>query len=83
MPHDRNGRLLEIGDYVKVKPYNASSVPVIGRITRLIVNESRTCDASVAFITPFEGVRTDYCGTVEMDLVLKADGSDPSPVAAG
>lgn len=75
MPHDKYGRLVEVGDWVKGKPYNTRH-RIVGVIT-FLNPEREACNAEVAFLTPWEGVKKDYCETRQMDLVMKADGSDP------
>lgn len=92
MPHDKKGRLVEVGDFVKVKPYNTAQ-PIVGRVS--FVNPgSETCNARVVFVdhtvpssyedpAPFRTrvsvpVREDYTQCSDMELVLKADGSEPA-----
>ena len=78
MPHDILGRLIEVGDYVKTKPYNYSKVPVVGRVVEM--RQGQTCSGDLVFITQFEGNKRDAFGADEAELILKADGSNPESV---
>jgi hypothetical protein len=47
MPHDKHGRLVEVGDFVKIKPYNTPKT-VVGRV--VYVNPgAESCNARVAW----------------------------------
>ena len=80
MPHDRKGRLIEVGDFVKAKPYNYSKVPVVGRVTEM--REGQTCSGQIQWVAPFHGVRDDVFGADESEVILKADGSDPAELVS-
>lgn len=97
MPHDKKGRLVEVGDFVKVKPYN-TPLAIVGRVS-FVNPDTDTCNARVAFpVLPlnerfikanagalsveFIPGKEDYTQCSDMELVLKADGSDPAVVEA-
>ncbi len=89
--HDRNGLLVEINDYVRVKTYNREH-DVIGRIIR-VTKGTEACNAVVAWPKPVEvknagdlvgntdlvGLEVDYDYTQcnELEVVMRADGSPP------
>jgi hypothetical protein len=79
MPHDKHGREIQVGDFVKAKPYNYSKVPVVGRVVEM--RTGQTCSGEFAWLSPWDGVRKDAFGADESELIVKADGSDPAPVA--
>lgn len=74
MPHDKKGRLVEEGDFLRVKTYNRARA-VVGRVIK--VNEAVSCNAEVVW-PGLGGIDRDYCGTADGELVLKADGSEPA-----
>jgi hypothetical protein len=90
MPHDCKGRKIEIGDWVKAPPYNyverrkptaegesvGKAYPVVGRVTAM--REGQSCSGDFAWLSPFNGMRTDAFGADQAELVLKADGSEPT-----
>lgn len=92
MPHDRKGRPIEFGDWVKAPPYNyaerrapsdaANSVgqafPVVGRVVQM--REGQACSGDFIWQS-LEGLRRDAFGAGEAEIVLKADGTEPTEAA--
>ncbi len=76
MPHDKNGQLIEIGDFIKTTPYNQHGPrPVVGRVAEL--KEEAACSGKVVWPAIGE-LKADYFGAAESELVLKCDGTDPA-----
>jgi hypothetical protein len=76
MPHDRKGRLIEIGDHLKFKSYGAEAFSV-GRVFSVSPG-SETCNVSVVHLQPSYWPIAQACVTArETELVLKNDGSEP------
>lgn len=78
MPHDIHGRKIEIGDFVKAKPYNYSKKKEVGVVVRM--REGQQCSGDFVFLRPFEAPVSDAFGADEAEIVLKADGSEPEKV---
>lgn len=93
MPHDKKGRQIEFGDWVKAPPYNycerRSSVieppntigkafPVVGRVVQL--REGQSCSGDMVWQS-LEGLRRDAFGASEAEIVLKYDGMEPAEPA--
>ncbi len=79
MPHDIKGRLIEVGDFVKTKPYNYSKVKVVGRVVEM--REGQTCSGDLVFLSQYDGSKRDAFGADEAELILKANGSEPESEA--
>lgn len=77
MPHDKQGRLIQVGDFIKARPYNYNGgKSVVGVVVRM--REGQSCSGD--FCWPITGgVQTDAFGADEAELVLKSDGSEPFP----
>lgn len=77
MPHDKKGRLVEVGDHVKFKTWDGAHKLSVGRV--FSVNPgSDTCNVSVVHLTPGYWPISQAAVTArETELVLKADGSEP------
>lgn len=75
MPHDKKGRLIEVGDVIIAKPYNYSRKREAGVVVRM--REGQTCSGDFVFQRPFEAPIADAFGAEDAELVLKADGSEP------
>lgn len=82
MPHDKHGKQIEVGDFVKAKPYNygerkpgeSGCVPVVGRVVQM--REGQSCSGDFAWLSPWSGLKFDAFGADEAELVLKKDGSE-------
>lgn len=95
MPHDKKGRLIEFGDWIKAPPYNYAerrietkdaaghtikrSVPVVGRIVE--IREGQACSGDMVWQS-IEGLRRDAFGAGESEIVLKYNGDEPPQEAA-
>jgi len=93
MPHDKHGRLIQVGDVVKAKPYNyGGGAEAVGRV--VVMREGQTCSGDAAFFTrtydpagaplhPCKILPTiDAFGAEEAEIILKADGSLPETPAS-
>jgi hypothetical protein len=91
MPHDMKGRSIEFGDWVKARPYNyaerrsptvggqiGKAYPVVGRVVQM--REGQSCSGDFIWQS-LDGMRRDAFGADEAEIVLKADGSEPSAPA--
>jgi hypothetical protein len=78
MPHDKHGRLIEAGDFIKVNPLNQAGGKVIGRVVNVV--ESQACTGRVAFPV-MGGQELDYFYASDAELVLKHDGAEPEAIA--
>ena len=78
MPHDRKGRRIEIGDYVRYTPSGVA--PQIGRVSAVYAGQT-TCNLAVTFYQPFAAPTTTSTTAKESDLVMKSDGSEPAEPA--
>lgn len=77
MPHDKKGRLLEVGDHVKFKTWDGAHKLSVGRVFSVSPG-SETCNVSVVHLQPGYWPIAQACVTAkETELVLKADGSEP------
>lgn len=72
MPHDIKGRLIQLGDVIKVKPVNTPKT-VIGVVASMTDNEF--CTGQVRWIG-LGKLDEDYFGAQESELILKADGTE-------
>lgn len=77
MPHDREGRLIEVGDIIKVKPLNIKRPLVVGPVFS-IHSEGQYCTGQV-MVPVLGGMSPDYFNAADAELVLKADGTNPIP----
>lgn len=79
MPHDKKGRLIEIGDHVKFKTWAEGAERLrVGRVFSVSPG-SETCNASVVHLQPGYWPIAQACVTAkDCELVLKADGSEPA-----
>lgn len=75
MPHDKKGRLIEIGDVVKAKKINCPQKPVVSTV--ITISESETCSGLVRYLGTGQ-LEQDYFNAKDAELVLKADGSEPN-----
>lgn len=81
MPHDKKGRLIEVGDVVKAQPYNYNDgKTAVGTVVAIRCGQS--CSGDFAFLKPYEGIKVDAFGADDAELILKADGSEPAPSIA-
>ena len=94
MPHDRKGRTIEFGDWIKAPPYNYAEYreapeptntvgkarPVVGRVVQM--REGQACSGDFIWQS-LEGLRRDYFGADESEIVLKANGSEPQEASNG
>ena len=80
MPHDKKGRLVEVGDFVKVKPFNTPQT-IVGRVSS-VTPGTEACNARVEFQWQLgddshRSLKEDYTECRAMEIVLKGDGSEP------
>jgi hypothetical protein len=75
MVHDKNGRRIEIGDFVKAQPCNDAidRRAVVGRVAEL----RGTFEPCVMVWAGIGNMRSDYFTPRFSELIVKADGSDP------
>lgn len=81
MPHDRHGRLLEAGDFIKTPILNQvdhGKRQVVGHIKN--ITTSQQCSGQVVFPV-MGGQAQDYFNAADAELLMKADGSDPLPAS--
>jgi hypothetical protein len=80
MPHDRYGRLIEVGDHLQFPIYvEGASRLTIGRVAGVYPG-SVTCNVIAAHLVPgYFPVQSATVTAAETTLVLKADGSIPEP----
>lgn len=75
--HDKRGRLIEQGDFLKVEKFGGPKVTKrIAEAVELMPG-SDTCNLNVAFATAWNGIQIQLVTASETEIVLKADGSDP------
>lgn len=92
MPHDKKGRVIEFGDWIKAPPYNyaerrspnvekpnlvGKAFPVIGRIVQM--REGQSCSGDFIWQS-LEGLRRDSFGADEAEIILKYNGEEPSDI---
>jgi hypothetical protein len=90
MPHDKKGRLIEVGDHVKFEVCERY-VPerqawdkrvTIGRATS-VTPGSETCNVAAVHLAPgYFPLKQETLTAKDTELVLKADGSEPVDVEA-
>lgn len=76
MPHDAQGRKIEVGDWIKVAPLNFPGHKIVGRVAKIRAAE-QTCTGEVRW-QGLGQIDQDYFDADASELVLKADGTDPS-----
>lgn len=90
MPHDKKGRLVEVGDHLKFdvsetyRPATSSwdKRPTIGRVVSVHPG-SVTCNVQVVHLAPgYYPIKTETISAAETEIALKADGSEPAAPAA-
>lgn len=84
MPHDRKGRLLEVGDVIITEPFNQSSYnsaeprEYAGSIVEMNAHDCQDCTGQIRFTLPgTKSEEVDYFAAGKSDLILKHDGSRP------
>ena len=86
MPHDIKGRLIEVGDTIRTKPYNTDTHRFhVGPVVSMNDNGGTTepmqsCTGQFRFVPEGKEVNehtTDYFGADESLLLLKANGVLP------
>ncbi len=86
MPHDARGRLIELGDYVKVKPINKPEKFVVGRVAQ--IREGQFCSGDVRWCggddewhrglgAVIGKIEDDAFDAASALIIVKADGSEP------
>jgi hypothetical protein len=76
MPHDKHGRLIEVGDVVKAHGLSARRA-VVGTVSN--ITASQKCSGQILY--PILGtMERDYFNADEAEIVLKKDGSEPAGV---
>jgi hypothetical protein len=90
MPHDRKGRLVEVGDHIKFnhsERYDYArqawdTRPTIGRVTTVMPG-SESCNVQVVHLLPgYWPIKPETLTAKDTELVLKADGSEPADAEA-
>lgn len=85
MPHDKKGRLIEVGDHLKFEVserYDAARQAfdkrvTVGRATQ-VTPGSETCNVQAVHLQPsYFPIAQATLTAKECELVLKADGSEP------
>lgn len=78
MPHDLNGNLIKIGDYVRTRPYNHPGEPlVVGRVKSWnSIEPGQDCSGQIVW-AGLGGIEVDYFGAGESLLVCRGDGTIP------
>lgn len=81
--HDCKGRLIEVGDHMKMKGWDSvaqKQVDTIGRAGALHAGAT-TCNVTAYHIVPsYQPVQCSTVTAKECEIVLKADGSVPEAV---
>lgn len=75
MPHDKEGRLIEVGDIIKVKPLNIKKLLIVGPVVS-IHSTGQYCTGQV-MVPVLGGSLSDYFNAADAELILKKDGSEP------
>lgn len=73
MPHDKSGRLIEVGDVIRGKDYGGA--PQVGVVTQVMIGSS-TCNLTVAVAVEAVQIQTKTFTAGEVELVAKADGRE-------
>ena len=81
MPHDARGRLIERGDWIKVRPLNATEEYVCGRVVKLQAMSSQVCSGEVRWVGLGQ-LEQDYFDAQDSTLLVKADGSEVGDFAS-
>jgi len=79
--HDKRGRLIEMGDYLKVSHYGAEVTSKVGLVIGT-TPESDSCNVETASVSAYYGIQVQPNNANETEIVMKADGSfptDPEP----
>lgn len=76
MPHDIKGRLIEVGDTLKVPKGWGETKKAVG-IVNTVHPGSDTCNVTTSHISEYCGIEQKTSNAGECELVLKADGSEP------
>jgi len=88
MPHDKKGRLIEVGDHLKFdfsERYDYvrqawDTRPTIGRVAT-VTPGSESCNVQVVHLVPgYWPLKTETLTAKATELALKADGSEPAAV---
>lgn len=75
MPHDKQNRLIEVGDVIKTEALNLKRV-VVGPVQN-IHSEGQICTGQV-LCPVIGGMVPDYFNAKDAEIILKKDGSEPS-----
>lgn len=95
MPHDRKGRMVEVGDHVRFEVSETYDYALsawkkrltIGRVVSVTPGEG-TCNVQAVHLVPgYWPIRMETITAKETDVALKADGTEPGagadPTAQG
>lgn len=89
MPHDKKGRLIEVGDHLQFdvcESYDHAAAawnkrPTIGRVIS-ITPGSESCNVQAVHLAPgYWPLKQETITAKDTELVLKADGSEPAGAA--
>ena len=76
MPHDRKGRLIEVGDFIKAPSHLTPKQQSVGVVH--CIRDGQACSGDAVFPTVFQGPISHYFDADKVEIVLKANGSDPA-----
>jgi hypothetical protein len=74
MPHDKNGRLIELGDVIKAPAMGFNNRVFVGPVVS--INASQQCTGQVLCLVPGV-IEKSYFNADEAELILKHDGREP------
>lgn len=72
MPRDSVNRKINVGDFVVTRTANQRGT-IAGRVVEL--TEAASCNGRVAYLSQYEGMKTDYFNCSDAHVVALADGS--------
>jgi hypothetical protein len=72
MPHDKQGRLVAVGDVIRFIDYAGTTrAGVVSRVTP----GARTCNVEVGVAVPRTAIETYTATAADVELLAKGDGS--------
>lgn len=74
MPHDKKGRLIELGDVIKVPAMGFNNRVFVGPV--VVINASQQCTGQVLCLVP-GAIEKSYFNASDAELILKHDGREP------
>jgi len=75
MPHDKNGRLIELGDTIKVPAMGFNNRVFVGPVVSINASQKCTGQMLCAVVGMFE---KSYFNADEAEIILKHNGSEPN-----